>query len=207
MVRVLALILFFVSFSLSAQETSESVFSGTVIDNAENPVPYANIYIQELDKGTAADEFGHFQMTNIPYGQWKISISSVGYKTMTEVIIINEPKINDVIFQLRPGHELDQLEVFGIRNDKPEKFESFTRLPLNPYDQLQSISIISNKLIESQGNLTLSDATKNVPGVYTFATYGNKRESMSSRGFRGIPILKNGVRVHSDFRGVGLLTD
>src|SRR5699024_4829850 len=98
-------------------------------------------------------------------------------------------------------------EVFGIRNDKPEKFESFTRLPLNPYDQLQSISIISNKLIESQGNLTLSDATKNVPGVYTFATYGNKRESMSSRGFRGIPILKNGVRVHSDFRGVGILTD
>lgn len=30
---------------------------------------------------------------------------------------------------------------------------------------------------------------------------------MSSRGFRGIPILKNGVRVHSDFRGVGMLTD
>ncbi len=30
---------------------------------------------------------------------------------------------------------------------------------------------------------------------------------MSSRGFRGIPILKNGVRVHSDFRGQGILTD
>lgn len=30
---------------------------------------------------------------------------------------------------------------------------------------------------------------------------------MSSRGFRGIPILKNGVRVHSDFRGTGILTD
>src|SRR5690625_3702452 len=72
---------------------------------------------------------------------------------------------------------------------------------------MQSITIISNKLIESQGNLTLSEATKNVPGVYTFATYGNKRESMSSRGFRGSPILKNGVRVHSDFRGVGVLTD
>jgi len=29
---------------------------------------------------------------------------------------------------------------------------------------------------------------------------------MSSRGFRGIPILKKGVRVHSDFSAVGILT-
>lgn len=48
---------------------------------------------------------------------------------------------------------------------------------------------------------------KNVPGVYNFATYGNRRESMSSRGFRGIPVLKNGVRVNSDFRGQGFITD
>ena len=30
---------------------------------------------------------------------------------------------------------------------------------------------------------------------------------MGSRGYRGIPILKNGVRVNSDFRGTGILTD
>jgi len=30
---------------------------------------------------------------------------------------------------------------------------------------------------------------------------------MSSRGYRGIPILKNGIRTNSDFRGTGVLTD
>src|SRR5690606_26429754 len=110
-------------------------------------------------------------------------------------------------FQLQNDSELDEVEVFGSRYKRPDKIEALTRLPLAPYEQIQSISIISDKLIAQQGNLTIADATKNVPGVYTFATYGNKRESMSSRGFRGIPILKNGVRVHSDFRGTGILTD
>lgn len=207
MVRILSFVFLFFTFSLFSQESAESSFSGTVIDDAGEAIPYANIFMKDLDKGTAADESGYFELTEIPYGQWKITVSSVGFKPMTVTQTFEKPSVEGIVLQLRPGHELDQLEVFGKRNDRPEKFESFTRLPLNPYDQIQSISVISSKLIESQGNLSLSDATKNVPGVYTFATYGNKRESMSSRGFRGIPILKNGVRIHSDFRGVGLLTD
>lgn len=207
MARVLPLVFMFFSLSLFSQEITERNIVGKVVDHLDHPIPFANVYIKELDKGTAADEAGEFFMDHIPDGEWTITVSSIGYRTGEFIQSFGGDGTEEVVFRLDPGHELDQLEVFGKRNDQPEKFESFTRLPLNPYDQLQSISIISNKLIESQGNLTLSEATKNVPGVYTFATYGNKRESMSSRGFRGIPILKNGVRVHSDFRGVGLLTD
>src|SRR5690554_277454 len=126
---------------------------------------------------------------------------------MMVAIVPSEPILNQINIQLAHDNKLDQVEVFGNRNDHPDKIESLTRLPLKPYEQIQSISVLSSKLIEDQGALTISEATKNVPGVYTFATYGNKRESMSSRGFRGIPILKNGVRIHSDFRGVGVLTD
>src|SRR5690554_7936447 len=126
---------------------------------------------------------------------------------MMVAIVPSEPILNQINIQLAHDNKLDQVEVFGNRNDHPDKIESITRLPLKTYEQIQSISVLSSKLIEDQGALTISEATKNVPGVYTFATYGNKRESMSSRGFRGIPILKNGVRVHSDFRGVGILTD
>ncbi|CAN0445473.1 unnamed protein product, partial [Scytosiphon promiscuus] len=115
--------------------------------------------------------------------------------------------IDNQVIKLSMDNPLSEVEVFGRRLSHPDKIEALTRLPLEPYEQIQSISVISEKLITNQGALTISEATKNVPGVYTFATYGNKRESMSSRGFRGIPILKNGVRVHSDFRGVGILTD
>lgn len=103
--------------------------------------------------------------------------------------------------------DMEQVEVFGKRYKAPEKIDFLTRMPLRPNEQLQSISVISEKIITQQGNLTLSDATKNVVGISTFATYGGASESLSARGFRGIPILKNGIRVHSDFRGQGILTD
>lgn len=103
--------------------------------------------------------------------------------------------------------QLSEVEVFGSRYKQPEKLDAITRLPLKPSDQIQSISIISDRLISAQGALSIGDATRNVPGVYMYSTYGNTRESISSRGFRGIPVLKNGVRVHSDFRGQGFLAD
>src|SRR5690554_3950036 len=185
----------------------KSTISGQITDIDNLPIAFASVYISELSKGAAADADGNFIIDNIPFGEWKLTASAVGYKAMTITILPNEPSLNNVNFKLLHDNELDQVEVFGNRNDHPDKIESITRLPLEPYEQIQSISVISGKLIENQGALSISDATRNVPGVYTFATYGNKRESMSSRGFRGIPILKNGVRVHADFRGTGILTD
>src|SRR5690554_5659168 len=190
---------------LNAQEVSK--IKGQIVDESNQPIPFTSIYIEELQLGTAADESGFYTLPNIPFGEWAVHASAVGYKSTSVTIYAVSPIISEVNFKLSLDNELDQVEVFGNRYDHPDKIESLTRLPLKPYEQIQSISVLSNKLIENQGNLTISDATKNVPGVYTFATYGNKRESMSSRGFRGIPILKNGVRVHSDFRGVGVLTD
>ncbi len=197
-------------FILSAQlilAQQVAKINGTVTDIDNNPIPFASVYVPELKKGTAADAEGNFNLNNIPYGVWQLSASAVSYKTFTLTINPNESVLSGIVIQLAHDNQLDQVEVFGNRNDHPDKIESITRLPLKPYEQIQSISVLSEKLIEDQGALTISEATKNVPGVYTFATYGNKRESMSSRGFRGIPILKNGVRVHSDFRGVGILTD
>lgn len=188
-----------------AQETT--LVTGTITDMGNQPIPFASIYLPELKKGTAADEDGKYRIENVPYGRWQLTASAVGYKSLSVTIETNATSLSNIKFQLVHDNELEQVEVFGNRNDHPDKIESLTRLPLKPYEQIQSISVLSSKLIEDQGALTISEATKNVPGVYTFATYGNKRESMSSRGFRGIPILKNGVRVNSDFRGVGILTD
>ena len=100
-----------------------------------------------------------------------------------------------------------EVEVFGRRRERPEKMDALTRIPLRLDEQVQSISIISQKMIADQGVLTHNDAVRNSPGLGTFATFGNTSESLTSRGYRGIPVVKNGVRIHSDFRGSGFLTD
>lgn len=97
-------------------------------------------------------------------------------------------------------NQLKQVEIFGDRNTKQRGLETITRFPGSPQDQLQSISVVSEKLIEDQGALTITEAARNVPGVTLFGSYGGNRESMSIRGYRGTPVLKNGIRMDSDFR-------
>ena len=100
---------------------------------------------------------------------------------------------------------IDAVEIFGDSNKKQKGIETITRFPVNPQLVPQSISIISEKLIEEQGALTVTDVARNVPGVTLFGSYGGNRESMSIRGFRGTPVLKNGIRMDSDFRsGAGV---
>lgn len=186
---------------------AQSKIEGRITSQTNEVIPFANVIIEGTSKGTSANQEGYYLLENLPKGTYNIKVSYVGFVAQTKTVNLEENQNLTVNFQLKGDTDLEEVEVFGSRFEHPDKIEALTRLPLAPYEQIQSISIISDKLIMQQGNLTISEATKNVPGVYTFATYGNKRESMSSRGFRGIPILKNGVRVHSDFRGVGVLTD
>ncbi|MGY0392910.1 TonB-dependent siderophore receptor [Bizionia sp. KMM 8389] len=200
-------VIFLVFLMACSLSFGQSKINGTVVSETSEPISYANVMILETRLGTTTDDNGAFSFTNVTSGTYVVQVSFVGFKSQTQTVTVGENDALNLTFSLENDTELDEVEVFGNRFKHPDKIEALTRLPLEPYEQIQSISIISDKLIEQQGNLTISEATKNVPGVYTFATYGNKRESMSSRGFRGIPILKNGVRVHSDFRGVGILTD
>ncbi|MFT3920880.1 TonB-dependent siderophore receptor [Cloacibacterium sp.] len=103
--------------------------------------------------------------------------------------------------------KIDEVELFGEKNKQPEGLEVITRLPLKPRDQIQSISVVSTKVIEQLGGLTVTDVAKNIPGVTQFGSYGGTRESMSIRGYRGVPVLKNGVMMDSDFRTAAMLTD
>ncbi len=103
--------------------------------------------------------------------------------------------------------QIQEVELFGEKNKQPEGLEVITRLPLKTRDQIQSISVISYKVIEELGGLTVTDVAKNIPGVTQFGSYGGTRESMSIRGYRGVPVLKNGVMMDSDFRTSAMLTD
>lgn len=108
---------------------------------------------------------------------------------------------------LKKEVKIEEVELFGEKSKQPEGLEAITRMPLKPRDQIQSISVISYKVIEGLGGLTVTDVAKNIPGVTQFGSYGGTRESMSIRGYRGVPVLKNGVMMDSDFRTAGMLTD
>lgn len=203
---LLLILLQLVTIGFVHAQTQNGVISGVISGN-EGPLPAANIQIAETEQVFSADESGAFRIEIAP-GVYTLKVSYVGYEIRSQEVKVKSNDERTLKFELEPTEvSLKGVEVFGERSRQPEKLATLTRLPLRPVDQIQSISVISDKLITLQGGLTISETARNVPGVYTFATYGNQRESMSARGYRGIPILKNGVRINSDFRGVGILTD
>ncbi|PRY12292.1 iron complex outermembrane receptor protein [Pontibacter ummariensis] len=190
-----------------AQHRGASVQGQVIQDNGE-ALNAASVVIVGTPYGTITNENGYFDMYRLPEGKYQVRAFSMGFEGKTVEVQLERGETEEILFRLsNKANTMAEIEVFGERNKQPEKLDALTRLPLKPSEQIQSISVISEKLIEQQGALTVIEGVRNVPGVYTYSTFGGVRESISSRGFRGIPTLKNGVRVMTDFRGGGFSTD
>lgn len=181
---------------------------GVVFDETNTPLVGATVQMEGLGTGTVTGTDGRFAIKNLSEGTYRIKVSFVGYTPQVKVAHLSSRSAVRLSFTLIPeANELSTVEVFGERYKQPQKLDVITRMPLRPSEQIQSISVISDKSITEQGALTVTDAVKNVPGVTLFGSYGGTRESMSTRGYRGVPILKNGVRVDSDFRTGSALSE
>ncbi|MBC3538804.1 TonB-dependent siderophore receptor [Rufibacter sediminis] len=209
MFKKLTLYTFILLFShVAMAQRHTSTIRGTVTQENGTPLAFATVALVGTSYGTSTNEAGFYELKPLAEGTYQIRISMLGFQTLDKKFQLLSNQELELSFALKPvANQIGQVEVFGEREKQPDKLDAITRLPLKPVDQLQSISVISDRLIEQQGALTVMEAARNVPGVYTYSTYGGVRESISSRGFRGIPTLKNGVRVMTDFRGMGFSTD
>lgn len=101
---------------------AQSVFSltGMVVDDAEAPLPGANVVLikdgesssARPTKGGITAQNGHFSLTGIPAGQYTLRISFVGYSDYSKSISIQRNTKLDTI-QLSEGGLLDDVLVTG----------------------------------------------------------------------------------------------
>lgn len=202
---ILTIFIFLYSIYISA---SQLYISGKVVDENNVPLIGAQVYCEKENKRTVTDYDGEFQLSGISTGTTSIRVSYLGYEPFAYNVEVKDGKSTELEIKLTPDDNLlSDIEVFGTRRKAPEKLDMLTRIPLRASEQVQSISIISHKMITEQGSLSMDDAVRNVPGFRSFGTFGGTTESLTARGFRGVPTLKNGVRVNSDARGYGFLTD
>lgn len=180
---------------------------GTIKTSDGQPAGFITVSIPG-QQSTQTDSRGNFTLESVEVGSHTLTVTALGMQGHQQSVIVSTNQSTEVRISIEASQlALDEVEVFGERDQQPDKLDAITRLPLKPSDQIQSISVISEKLIRQQGVLTVRDGVQNVPGVYTFSTYNNTKESIASRGFRGIPTLKNGVRVYEDGLGQGFITD
>lgn len=135
---------------------SQNQFSG-VIKDAENgePVFSANVYFPTIEKGSMTDENGKFIIKNLPDGNYKLVISSIGYTSYTTEVSL-------------PTGEMEILLT-------PSAIEMEEVIVSTPFHQLQSENVMkvereSLSELSKNGAVTLSDGITQIAGVESVTT-------------------------------------
>ncbi|MDX1591086.1 MAG: TonB-dependent receptor [Balneolaceae bacterium] len=135
---------------------AEGQFRGEIRDaQTREPVPFAYVHLEEINRTASADKDGIFSFQNVPTGTYTLSIHRIGYQTYTSQIQINEmdSDADPVLFLLNPESVVS--EEITVTGDADRV--SGSRL------QHASSKIIGENLRRNLGS-TLAETMKNEPG-------------------------------------------
>jgi len=90
--------------------------SGQVLNDEKEAIPFANIYVQQLQSGTAADGNGHFFL-NLDKGDYDIVISAIGYENLSLPIIVGDDPLEQDYVLKSSSVELEEVVVKASKRD------------------------------------------------------------------------------------------
>ncbi len=170
-------------------------FSGTVIDENNEPVPYATIRVlsandDKLINGTIAEDDGKWVIKNVAEGEYKIVISFIGYESITAgpytVTGKGESHTLENSVLASSSTELEQVVVEGQRElieDKVDRIvynaeQDKTTAGGDASDVLRRVPLLS---VDLEGNVSLrgsSNITVLIDGKPSTITAGNLADAL-----------------------------
>src|SRR5690606_3046033 len=85
-----------------------------IIKDDTDVIPFANVYLQNTDLGSASDVNGYYKIENLQEGTYRLVVSSVGYKTYFKNFKIRPGENLQMNITLSPTSEsLDEVVVTG----------------------------------------------------------------------------------------------
>jgi iron complex outermembrane recepter protein len=182
---------FFFASSLTGQS-----LEGVVLNSSTGaPVPFAGIYVIELESGTIADSAGVFRLSNFPSSEVTLRVTAPGFTTYSARYVHKQGIRQEIL--LTPMHvHLDEVVVstpFGrlqnenITNVEMRRLTTMNRIPAT----------------------NITEALTTIPGVYA-ATTGPGIGKPVIRGMSGTRVVTylNGLRIENqqwgDDHGIGV---
>lgn len=174
--------------------------------NQANPYPQRPFPFLVCNPVSFLTKNGNFSIS-VTNNSEKITINFSKQGFINQTIEWDPTKSNIHITLTAYDKLMEPVEVFGRPNHQPDKLDALTAMPLKANEQIQSVSVISNRLIREQDNQDISEALRNVAGVIQFSNFGGIGNSYTIRGIRGINTMLNGIQLDNDSRGHGVQPD
>jgi len=154
---ILVLLLYAFIYSQNLVSVKGTIFDAQTMSRLSG----ANIYIEELERGTTSDEEGHFFLSSIPEGEFTISASYVGYRVSKQSLITkNTPEVSLIMILMPTILEGQTIEVTATRAMEGETPVTFTNVSREELSEKYTVSDIPMML-------------EDLPGMYSFSLTGD----------------------------------
>ena len=164
---LLALCALGLSLAVVRAQTSAYPVSGRVIDRlSRQPIPYAAVVLAGQERtGTSTDSLGCFRLERVKPGIWRLTVSSVGYKSTTTPEYMVSAATPFIEVEL--DEDATQVEAVTVR---PTPFRVTTESPV-------SLKVIGLQEIEKSpgSNRDVSRIVRSYPGV-AFSPVGYRND-------------------------------
>ena len=185
------------AMALSVSFAQKSSVRGVVTDSTTGVrLPFANITVGGTEFGAAANELGFYMIPNLPPGEYRISVSVVGYTKVTTTVTLREGEIRQLNFQL-PEATIEAAEVLITGKAQLELLETST-----------SVHILTPKELKVAPVIAQADVLQSLRVLPGFVTTSDVSTRFYVRGGGGDQnlFLFDGIRVYSPFHALGIFS-
>ena len=147
--RIIIFLFLIFSFNCFAQTGSVNGLVSIGDESAE----FAQVYIEDSNFGTSTEIDGSFNLSNIPFGNYKVSASYVGAQTISKEISIESSTPLQLNFELKELMLLDEVVITGTKT-----FKRQTNSPI-------IVNVLNSQALDDVQACNLSEGLKFQPGL------------------------------------------
>lgn len=152
--------------------------SGTVTDSSGQTVIGANVVLANSSKATTTDIDGKYTITGVPNGEATVTVSYIGYSTLSKTATVNGETILDFVMQ-DDSKMLEEVVVTGVINPRAKLKSSV------------SITSLDVKQVEQSAPRSTAEIFRTIPGIRSESSGGEGNANIS---VRGVPISSGGSK-------------
>jgi TonB-dependent receptor len=145
--------------SAARAQTGRGTIAGTARDEANSALASALIEVQPLGRKTVSDDQGQFRITDVPAGEYTVTVSYVGFAPVSSTVKVQTGQTANMDVVLKVASVSDQVIVTTERLQGEVEAINIERMS----DDI--VQVLPAKVINSLPNTNVADAVGRLPSV------------------------------------------
>jgi len=156
---LLILLCYIVSVAPAHAQTGRGTIAGTARDAANSALASALVEVQPLGRKVATDDQGQFRITDVPAGEYTVTVSYVGFAPFNNTVKVEPGQTANVDALLNVASVSDQVIVTTERLQGEAEAINIERMS----DEI--VQVLPSRVITSLPNTNIADAVGRLPSV------------------------------------------